>query len=247
MTKNNSSDLDVTSHQHNAWGPIITVTLGFVGYGASLVVSLLVAVISFSVFGESVKRELSFNLVLLIFSDAAFLAVIFAYLAPQGAVWQKLGLIRARLTSFLYIVPASIGYVITTAVLVTGVSIAFPNLNLDEVQDLPFVHADAISELIIAAVALLIIAPVAEELVFRGFIFKGFRNKTGFIGATVISSIIFGIAHGQLNVALDTFALGLFLCYVYEKTGSLWTSIALHSLKNGVAFYLLFFTDMSAL
>ncbi len=227
------------------WGILWTITIGMLGYAASIVVSLLIAMLAFSLFGRSIQEDLTFSFVILVFSDSAFLAVILAFLIPKGSMKKRLGLVRARLSKYLYLIPASAGYVITTAALTATIAILLPDLNLDQPQELPFVNAEAVPELIIAAVALLVVAPITEEIVFRGFIFRGFRNKFGFIGAAFISSIIFGIAHGQINVAIDTFALGLFLCYVYEKTGSLWVSVALHALKNGIAFYLLFFTEIA--
>jgi membrane protease YdiL (CAAX protease family) len=56
----------------------------------------------------------------------------------------------------------------------------------------------------------------------------------------VFTSAIFGFAHGQWNVGVDTFALSLALCYLAYKTNSLWPSVLLHSLKNLIAFILVF-------
>jgi membrane protease YdiL (CAAX protease family) len=66
--------------------------------------------------------------------------------------------------------------------------------------------------------------------------------------ACAITSSLFAIAHLQVgsgepllwSAAVDTFVLSLILIYLREKTGSLWTSVGLHSLKNFIAFLGLF-------
>ncbi|MGH7196229.1 MAG: lysostaphin resistance A-like protein [Candidatus Saccharimonadales bacterium] len=95
-------------------------------------------------------------------------------------------------------------------------------------------------ELVLIFVALVVLAPLAEELLFRGFLYRGLRRRLSFIPATLVTSLLFAVAHAQLNVGLDVFALSLVLCYMREKTDSLWPGILLHATKNAVAFSLLF-------
>ena len=89
-------------------------------------------------------------------------------------------------------------------------------------------------------VALVIVTPIFEETVFRGFLFKGLRRRLPFWAAASVVSVMFAFAHGQWNVALDTFVLSLILCFLVEKNNSLIPSILLHELKNEVAFTALF-------
>ena len=80
-----------------------------------------------------------------------------------------------------------------------------------------------------------VIAPLFEEVFFRGFLFRGFASSWGWVAGAVVSSAVFGIAHAQVDVFVPLFVLGLMLCWVYHWTGSLWTSISLHALFNGVS------------
>jgi membrane protease YdiL (CAAX protease family) len=80
-----------------------------------------------------------------------------------------------------------------------------------------------------------IIAPLFEEIFFRGFLFRAFASSWGWVAGAAVSSAVFGIAHLQLDVFLPLFALGLMLAWVYQRTGSLWTSISLHALFNGLS------------
>jgi membrane protease YdiL (CAAX protease family) len=95
-------------------------------------------------------------------------------------------------------------------------------------------------ELALIFVALVMLAPFVEEVLFRGFLFRAFRETFGFWIGAIGVSLLFAVAHGQANVGIDVFVLSMFLCYLREKTDSLWTSIALHALKNLVAFIVLF-------
>jgi membrane protease YdiL (CAAX protease family)/uncharacterized RDD family membrane protein YckC len=96
----------------------------------------------------------------------------------------------------------------------------------------------------IAAFFLIVIAaPVAEEIFFRGFMFAGIRSRGSFLVAAVISSGVWGLFHYQNEsswpVVLQLSLFGLILCAVYERTGSIRPTIALHLLNNAIAFAVL--------
>lgn len=112
-------------------------------------------------------------------------------------------------------------------------------INVDEAQDVGFANLAGI-EVPLTFLVLVILTPIAEELLFRGVIFTGFRNKMPFWLAAILVSLLFALAHWQPNVAIDVFAMSLISCYIREKSGSLWPSIYLHVFKNALAFILLF-------
>ncbi|MFN8427356.1 MAG: type II CAAX endopeptidase family protein [Anaerolineales bacterium] len=80
-----------------------------------------------------------------------------------------------------------------------------------------------------------IVAPLVEEIFFRGFLFQGFRQRYGWIAALLLSSGIFAAAHLDPVSFIPTFVLGAVLGYVYHRSNSLWPSIILHFLNNGFA------------
>lgn len=84
-----------------------------------------------------------------------------------------------------------------------------------------------------------IIAPLVEEIFFRGFLFQGFRQRYGWIPALLLSSGIFAAAHLDPASFIPTFALGAAMGYVYHRSNSLWPSVILHFLNNGFAMCLL--------
>lgn len=77
-----------------------------------------------------------------------------------------------------------------------------------------------------------VMAPLMEEIFFRGFLFKGFRQKYGWKAALIVSSVIFGASHLQLAAFIPTFLLGCVLAYVYHRSNSLFPGMILHFLIN---------------
>jgi membrane protease YdiL (CAAX protease family) len=79
------------------------------------------------------------------------------------------------------------------------------------------------------------VAPVVEELTYRGLGFAAVRDAFGDGAAVVVTALAFGLAHG-LFVALPVLTIfGLILAWVRLTTGSIYPTIALHALFNGVA------------
>lgn len=84
-------------------------------------------------------------------------------------------------------------------------------------------------------VVVALVAPVVEELTYRGLGFAAVRDAFGAGAAVVVTSLAFGLAHG-LVVALPVLTIfGLILAWLRLTTGSIYPTIALHSLFNGVA------------
>lgn len=106
-----------------------------------------------------------------------------------------------------------------------------------EEQDsyLPLFGYDAFG-LSIAFVVVAIMAPLLEELFFRGFIYRTFKKTWPVWLASILTAVVFALVHFQFQTFLPLFFLGLILNYAYQRTGSLWTSVAFHSLNNTIAF-----------
>lgn len=90
-----------------------------------------------------------------------------------------------------------------------------------------------------ACVVACVVAPICEEILFRGFMFRALRNWGGFWPAALITAAFFGAVHGLSAPAVDLLPLallGFVLCAVYQRTGSLYPCIAIHVLNNTIAF-----------
>lgn len=84
-----------------------------------------------------------------------------------------------------------------------------------------------------------VIAPLAEELFYRGLIFGGLARMLPFAIAAPASALAFALPHG-LGVVAPIFVLGLGLAYVYARTGTLWAPVLAHALVNTVSLALVF-------
>lgn len=92
----------------------------------------------------------------------------------------------------------------------------------------------------LAFFAAALLAPVAEEIFFRGFLYGGLRKRIGVAGAMIASTLFFTALHFSIAVFIPLFCLGLFLAWLYEKTGSLYPGIILHASNNALALLALF-------
>lgn len=75
-------------------------------------------------------------------------------------------------------------------------------------------------------------APVAEELVFRGYLYPAVKRFTNIPLAVVFSSLLFGAVHTNLGALLPLTVLGIALALAYEFTGSLWAPVVIHFCFN---------------
>lgn len=164
--------------------------------------------------------------------------IVLLALAAHGKKFTDIGLARPKLG---YAGKAFLGLLVYIALSLSVQTIArqFLGLNTEEPQDLSFTQV-ADFEMVVAFMTLVLVIPFVEELMFRGFMFKGFRSRLPFWLAAIGVSALFGYVHGQWNVGLDVFVMSMVACYLVEKTKSLWPAIFLHMFKNAIAFYLVY-------
>jgi membrane protease YdiL (CAAX protease family) len=80
-----------------------------------------------------------------------------------------------------------------------------------------------------------IVAPVVEEIFFRGFVFAGLRGRYGWRWAALISSALFALIHAVPTAILPIFILGYVFAYLYQRSGSIWPAILMHAATNSLA------------
>jgi membrane protease YdiL (CAAX protease family) len=92
--------------------------------------------------------------------------------------------------------------------------------------------------LIAAGVLFVVFAPIAEEFFFRGFFYGSLRSKLPTVWAVLINGTVFGAIHATTGVSAvpPLIFLGIVLCLIREKTGSLYPCIAIHALNNSLAY-----------
>jgi len=90
-----------------------------------------------------------------------------------------------------------------------------------------------------------VVAPTAEELFFRGYLYAGLRHRWGVVAAVAASSVLFSLAHAVPGVLPPIFIMGAVFALMYEYADSLWPCIALHSAVNTVAFVAAYLVEHS--
>jgi uncharacterized protein len=94
-------------------------------------------------------------------------------------------------------------------------------------------------QLTLAVIAAVVLAPLAEELLFRGLLHRGLRRRLRIVPATALSSVLFAVVHVDVALSQPLALVGLTLVGVvlaiaYERTGSLVVPIVIHAVHNAV-------------
>jgi hypothetical protein len=88
----------------------------------------------------------------------------------------------------------------------------------------------------VLGLAVVVAAPLCEELFFRSFIFRAIQARWGLIAGILISGAIFAVVHFEVSVALPFWGIGAWFAWAYHRSGSLWTTIVAHAIFNGISF-----------
>lgn len=143
--------------------------------------------------------------------------------------------------------PATIGWgllcgigLLVTMVIVMAVGLAIDGSMADKLEDSQVELGLGLWPKVLAVVALVLFAPLGEELVFRGLLLRGLAARMGFWWAAALSSVVFGMAHldvwfsGVWVRAVALVAVGLGLALIYRRWGY-WASVTAHMVVNAVA------------
>lgn len=107
----------------------------------------------------------------------------------------------------------------------------------DRLPKQSFFEQDNVAFLAVGGILATVIAPVVEETFFRGFIFKGLLKGLGPLAAAAMSAGFFALAHISPWTYVPIFGIGLVLCWVYFKTGSILYSMLVHLGYNALAVF----------
>ena len=173
---------------------------------------------------------------------------VYLFMRKRKVSLRTLGVVRARLKDMGIALLGVPVYIFGYAVLLIIMSAIFSSIDLEQEQQLGFNPEQNSVGLVLTFISLVVLPPLIEEFIMRGFLFTSLLARYRFAVAAITASIVFAVAHLQFGsdapllwvAAIDTFILSLVLCYMRFKTGSLWPGIFLHGLKNLVAFLSIF-------
>jgi len=221
-----------------SWRPWTAWVALISGFGATAVAGVFVAIIVVLTSGSSTTEDFSpgVNLGLTLFQNAALLgaAFLFARISGGRPSAEDFGFVKPRLGR-------AIGLLVVVWLSFLAISAIWAlALHLDERQELPdrLGAGESLANTLLVVFLITIVAPLGEELFFRGYFFRALKNWRGVVPAAILTGVVFGAIHlgsspPAFTVPLAVFGVGL--CLLYHWTGSLYPSIALHALNNSVA------------
>ncbi|HJQ08943.1 MAG TPA: CPBP family intramembrane glutamic endopeptidase [Candidatus Saccharimonadales bacterium] len=239
--------------EKGVWGPFSAIGLTFLAFAGAQLFAVFLAGLWPALNGWPSERanawldSIGTQFVFVLVSEALIMGVLWLFMRRRHISWRSLG--YNRRPQWRDLAYATLGFAVyfVLLIIVSNAVGSLTGIDLDQKQELGFDNVFTDTQRLMAFISLVVLPPVVEETLFRGFLFGGLRRRLPFWWATLLTSILFAAPHllasseGLLWVAgLDTFILSLFLCYIREKTGSLWACIGLHAIKNGFAFMLLF-------
>jgi len=195
--------------------------------------------------GGSLRASPLTTTLLVLVQDLLLVAALWAFGVRRGG-WRSLGLRGFKAQRgcglALGVLPASFTFNILYAIVV----IVVLRLPYKPQAFLPL-FGGGLAGFVAALVAAVVIAPLAEEAFFRGFVFAGLRQRLGVVGAVLVSAAVFGAVHLDLATFLPVAFLGLLLTLLYEATGSLYPSIIAHACNNGFGLLLAYLLELSGM
>jgi membrane protease YdiL (CAAX protease family) len=215
-----------------AWPPWHAPAALFGGLGAVMIAGIpLIPVVL--VYGISDAVAGVVLLVLLLVQDGLLLlaALLLASTRSKPRRWH-FGIRATRLWP-------TVGWTLLGFALMIGFELGYIELFQVDATNVDDLGEDNLVAGIAVALAVIVVAPVAEELFFRAFFYRALRTRLGVWSAAAIDGVVFGSLHFQgldTAVILPVIAVfGVGQCLIYERTGSLFAVIAIHAAFNTVA------------
>ena len=180
---------------------------------------------------------------LLIYSLAIFLIIFIPKLVKKTWKSTRKSLGLNELPTFTDIGISIIGYIATIAIALVVISV-LDKLNLvnsTDLQSTDFKNLATGFDRAIAYISIAIIPPIAEEIVFRGWLYGKLRQNLSKIPAIIIVSVFFALLHASsspLNAVVEVGILSVMLCLEREITGTIHAGILTHIIQNSIAFAL---------
>jgi len=178
--------------------------------------------------------------------DVVAIAAIFYFvLRPGRQGIDSLGLtaknmllnIKYGVTAYVGLIPILLGVTLVAAAL-----FKIFNIPVEPQQVVEMLKEETKTpSLIYMVVFASFLGPFMEEIFFRGFVYGALRKKIGVLGSILASAVFFAYVHANMASFMPILSLGILLAYIYEKTGSLVSSVTVHIMHNSFMLVFLLF------
>lgn len=208
---------------------------------------------SWGIIGISIVFMLAFIPILVVFGKTGTqLPFLVYYVASMGATFWFANRKRSETTETTYnfdAAPLKTIALVSIAAMALQIGIVSPIINLIPMPDLMkrvFLQMSERRDLF-ALIAIVVAAPVLEELIFRGIILDGLLKRYSPLKSILVSSALFGFLHLNPWQFVGAFTIGIFSGWVYHKTKNLSLCVAIHLANNLLVFASAYFSDQNAM
>lgn len=217
-----------------AWCIVLGFTIAWIL--VLIVVGLLIVIIGAMV-GMSLEMAMEFA-ILVSYAVAIPITLLFLhYDGDLSGVRRMLGLEGPRRAALLLVgIPVVVTIVDLILVVIYGI-VYIEVFGEPTPPDIGVTWDSSTLSIILILLSTVIAGPIAEELMFRGYILDSIRRMHGDVVAIVVSALLFGMVHlDPYTVGMATLG-GVIYGYIRVKTGSLWPSMASHMIWNTIAMF----------
>ncbi len=206
----------------------------------AIIIQLTVAVIGRRLLGPGGEDAPAAMLLayLVLPSLAAIIWVWFAAVWSEPDGWARLGF--ARIDRRWFVLAVALGlFAVPAIMLITALT--KPLFGPSSNPVLPFATGQAWGQpvfMLMLLLGIVVLAPLMEEMVFRGLLFGWLRRRRGLWQAAALAALGHAMLHFDLGALPGLFALFLFLAWIYEYSQSLWVPSIIHGVHNLVVLQL---------
>ncbi len=207
---------------------------------------------SWGIIGIAILFMLAFIPILVVFHNAGTqLPFLLYYVASMGATFWFANRKRSGTTAATYnfdAAPLKTILLVSLAAMALQIGIVSPIINLIPMPDLMKRVFLQMSERrdVFTLIAIVVAAPILEELIFRGIILDGFLKRYSPLKSILASSALFGLLHLNPWQFVGAFTIGIFSGWVYYKTKNLSLCMAIHLANNLLVSVVAYFSDQKA-
>lgn len=192
-------------------------------------------------FADAIRPNIWVSLSLAFLESFALVGSVYILgLRRKGLSWDDIGFRSLSLKWLIGVLIISVIVIplsgLISALIMLILNQPMVNPQLDFIIPEGFTWIGAIGMVILGGIAV----PIAEEILFRGVVYKWMRRSWGLWPGILVSSFLFGIVHIDPSVAGAAFFLGIILALIYEYSRSLWSAILVHAINNSVKIILLY-------
>lgn len=204
----------------------------------------LAAVVAFALIARLTGTPLPASALVLLVSAGLYGALtLMAWLLVvqrRGVGWTGIGFRRTSVTAVLWMVPLLAVMLSVNAAVTVLVTRAVGNVQNPQVNALAPGGTMSLRDLLLLLLAASVIAPIVEEMLFRGLLYRYLRARMGVVGSVALSAGLFAALHAVPVLLPMLLVIGVTLALVAERYDSIVPCIALHALHNSLMLVVLY-------